>query len=158
MLTRLVRLEFKQSAVKRGAPEPTSSAKRVAWGDTASASGPAHGADVTASASGPAIDADEKVDYSMIAVLCASGVTAYSPTTSLPDVNKSGLLGTVGGLVYDVRGGPELVDEIVRAPVVKDLVRECPLLTLGSSLSVYDELRNCAVPSLERYAMTPVSM
>ena len=49
-----------QSAVKRGAPEPTTSAKHVAWEDTASASGPAHGADVTASASGPAIDADER--------------------------------------------------------------------------------------------------
>ena len=56
----------KQSAVKRGAPEPTSSVKRVAFGDTASACGPARGADATASASGPAtsaaIDVGEKVD------------------------------------------------------------------------------------------------
>ena len=94
----------------------------------------------------------------MSAVLCALGVLAYSSTTSLPDVNSSGFLGTVSGLVYDVRGGPELVDEIVRAPVVKDLARECPLLTWGSSLSVYDVPRNCAGSELERYAMTPVSM
>ena len=46
--------------------------------------------------------------------------------------------------MYDVRDGPELVDETVRAPVVKDLVRECPLLLLGSSLSVYDVARDCA--------------
>ena len=110
-----------QSAVKRGAPEPTPSAKRVAWGDMASASGPAHGAEVTASASGPATDADEKVDEEMSAVLFALGVLAYSSTTYLPDVNSCGFLCTVSGLVYDVRGGPELVDETVRAPVVKDL-------------------------------------
>ena len=53
-----------QYAVKRGAPEPTISVKRVAWGDTASASGPAHGADVTASGSGPAHGADVTVSAS----------------------------------------------------------------------------------------------
>ena len=83
---------------------------------------------------------------------------AYSSATSLPDVNSSGLLGTVSGLVYDVRGGPGLVDEIVRLPVVKDLVRECPLLLLGASLSVYDVPRDCAGSHLERYATTPVNM
>ena len=113
---------------------------------------------MTASASGPAIDADEKVDEEMSAFLCALRVLAYSSTTSLPDVNSSGFLRTVSGLVYDVRGGPELVDEIVRVPVVRYLVRECPLLLLGSSLSVYDVPRNCAGSDLERYAMTPVSM
>ena len=73
----------------------------------------------------------------MSAVLCASGIMASSSTTFLPDVKSSGFLGTVSGLVYDVRGGPELVDEIVRALVVKDLVRECPLLWV-SSLSMHD--------------------